>query len=66
MKLATSITFPQSYLTCYYSIYLLVVRWHITGEEIMTRFIEMEMNAPSSLHGWSSQEHRMEKSPTGN
>lgn len=65
-KLATSITFPQRLLRCYSSIYLIVVHWHITGEEIMTRFIEMETNAPSPHHGWSSQERCMEKSPTGN
>lgn len=53
-------------LRCYYSIHLLVVQWHITTEEIMTRFIEMETTAPSPRHGWSGGESCMENSPTGN
>lgn len=48
--------FPQRRRGCYYSVYLLVGQWHIAGEQIMTRFIEMEMNAlwvvqSGALHG---------------
>lgn len=40
------------------------VRWHITGEDIMTCFTEMA-NAASPHNGWSCRECFME-SPTGN